>query len=343
MRVQLWIAFGLCVAACAARSWADGKAVAGEKYEHKTPVGLAKQKIPADNSLTAAKIELGKQLYFDPRLSRDNSVSCSSCHDPNKGWSNGDRFATGIGGQKGGRSAPTIINAAYQHFQFWDGRALAVEGQALGPIQNPIEMDMKLPDLEKKLNAIPGYREQFQQVFGGPATSESIAKAIAAFERTIVSGNAPYDRYKAGDKKALSEAAQRGMKVFFNSAHCSACHSGGNFSDGAFHNLGVGIKDKEPDLGRFAITKLEGDKGGFRTPTLREIARTAPYMHDGRLATLEEVVDYYDKGCEPNDQLDEELYPLKLTAEQKADLVTFLKEGLSSPDYPQVAPPKLPE
>jgi cytochrome c peroxidase len=319
------------------------QAAAGDKLPIDIPAGLRPLPIPEENPLTAVKIELGKQLYFDPRLSIDNTVSCASCHDPAKGWSNDERFATGIKGQKGGRSAPTIINSAYQDFQFWDGRAHRLEGQALGPIQNPIEMGMSLEELVVKLNKIPGYRQQFQSIYGTDVTSEGIAKAISSFERTVLSGDAPYDRFKAGDKSALSAAAQRGMDVFFNKAHCSACHQGPNFTDGAFHNLGVGINDPNPDLGRMAETKLLGDRGSFKTPTLREIARTAPYMHDGRFKTLEEVVEYYDKGCTPNPQLDEEIFHLKLTAEQKADLVTFLKEGLSSSKYPMVQAPKLPE
>lgn len=319
------------------------KSAANQPIELKPPLGLPKMRVPSDNPLTKEKIELGKQLYFDPRLSRDNTVSCASCHDPESGWSNGERFATGIGGQVGGRSAPTIINAAYQYFQFWDGRATHVEGQALGPIQNPIEMDLTLEELVEKLNKIEGYREQFQQVFGTDVTAENVAQAIAAFERTILSGNAPYDRYKAGDEDALSEEAKRGMEVFFNTANCSACHSGPHFTDGAFHNIGVGIADENADVGRYEHSKLLGDRGAFKTPTLREIAKTAPYMHDGRLATLEEVVEYYDKGGEPNPQLDEAIFPLELTDQQKKDLIVFLKEGLSSPDYPIVEPPPLPE
>jgi cytochrome c peroxidase len=306
------------------------------------PPGLKPLTIPEDNPQTAAKVELGKQLYFDQRLSRDNTIACASCHDPKKGWSNGARFATGVRGQVGGRSAPSIINAAYYPLQFWDGRAKELEGQALGPIQNPIEMDLTLEEVVAKLNKVEGYQQQFQKVFNSEVTAGGIAKAIAAFERTVLSGDAPYDRFKAGDKTALSEAAQRGMKVFFNKAHCSACHSGPSFSDAAFHNIGVGMESKEPDLGRFVVTKVEGDKGSFKTPTLREIGRTAPYMHDGRFPTLEEVVEYYDKGGHPNPQLDEEIFPLKFTAQDKADLVAFLKEGLSSETYPDVAPPKLP-
>jgi cytochrome c peroxidase len=269
-------------------------------------------------------------------------VSCASCHDPKKGWSNGEGVATGVRNQKGGRSAPTIINAAYSDLQFWDGRALALEGQALGPIQNPIEMDHKLEECVTKLNKIDGYRQQFQKVFGTDVTPDGIAKAISAFERTILSGDAPYDRFKNGDKSALSSAAQRGMKVFFGKGQCSSCHSGHSFSDFSFHNIGIGMEKEKPDLGRFEVTKVLGDKGSFKTPTLREIARSHPYMHDGRFATLAEVVDYYDKGAFNNPQLDEGIFPLKLTPAEKSDLVTFLTEGLASESYPDIAPPKLP-
>ncbi len=307
------------------------------------PLGLKKLIWPEDNKHTAEKVELGKQLYFDKRLSRDDTISCASCHDPKKGWSNGEAFATGVRGQKGGRSSPTIINSAYQDLQFWDGRAKALEGQALGPIQNPIEMDMPLDEVVAKLNKIEGYKKQFQKVFSTDVNADGIAKSLAAFERTVLSGGAPYDRFKAGDAKALSEPAQRGMKVFFNRGHCSACHVGPNFNDGAFHNVGVGMELEKPDIGREELSKLGGDRGAFKTPTLREIARTAPYMHNGKFKTLEEVVEYYDKGCFACETLDEEIYPLKLTAEEKTDLVTFLKEGLSSTKYPDVEPPKLPE
>ncbi len=316
---------------------------ADDKYEFKTPKGLKRMRIPRNNPLTADKIQLGKQLYFDPRLSSDNTMSCSSCHDPKRGWANGERFATGVRGQQGGRSVPTTINAGYQYFQFWDGRAKQLEGQALGPIENPIEMDMKLPDLIVKLNKIAGYKQQFQNVFGTDATPEGIANALASFERTVLSGNSPYDQYKAGNEAALSEAANRGRHLFFNKGHCSACHAGANFTDGGFHNIGVGMDSEEPDLGRFAVTKMEGDRGSFKTPTVREIHRTAPYMHDGSQATLEDVIEFYDKGGIANPQLDEEIFKLELTKQEKADLVTFLKEGLASPDYPDIEPPKLPQ
>jgi cytochrome c peroxidase len=307
------------------------------------PQGLPKIRYPKDNPPSEAKIALGKQLYFDPRMSLDNTISCATCHDPKKGWSNGEAVATGVGGLKGGRSSPTIINAAYGGLQFWDGRAASLEDQALGPIQNPIEMTMSLDKVVERLNKIEGYRKQFQDVFGTDVTSEGIAKAIAAYERTVLSGDAPYDRFKAGDKTALSESAQRGLALFTGKAHCSACHSGPNFTDNAFHNVGVSIDRENPDLGRIEISKLGGDRGAFKTPTLREIARTAPYMHDGSQATLEEVMKHYEKGGTPNPQLDEEIFPLKLTDQERTDLMTFLKEGLSSDSYPDHEPPKLPE
>jgi len=317
-----------------------------EGFQLDIPKGLEAMTIPRDNPLTEKKIELGKQLFFDTRLSADNTISCASCHDPEKGWSNAAAVATGIDGQKGGRSVPTIVNSGYSYFQFWDGRAKHVEGQALGPIQNPIEMGLTLDELEEKLTKIEGYRQQFEEVFGTQTVkSDDVAKAIGAFERTVLSGNAPYDRYVAGDKEALSEAAQRGMDVFFNAGVCSSCHSGPNFTDGAFHNIGVGMDQPEEkwDRGRFNVTKLGGDTGAFKTPTLREIDKTAPYMHDGSEKTLEDVVEYYNKGGTPNEYLDEEIFPLKLSDQQKKDLVIFLKEGLSSPDYPAIKPPKLPE
>jgi cytochrome c peroxidase len=307
------------------------------------PSGLKPIKYPKDNPPSKAKILLGKQLYFDGRLSSDDNVSCASCHDPAKGWSNGEAFATGVEGQQGGRSAPTVINTAYQYFQFWDGRAGSLEEQALGPIQNPIEMNMTLDAVVKKLQAIKGYRDQFQDVFGTDVNADGIGKAIAAYERTALSGDAPYDHYKAGDKAALSEAAERGRKLFFGKANCSACHAGSNFTDNGFHNIGVSWNAQPRDDGRFAISGLKGDTGAFKTPTLREIARTAPYMHDGSLATLEDVVDHYAEGGTKNPYLDEEIFLIKLEEKDKADLVAFMKEGLKSASYPNDKPPKLPE
>ena len=303
------------------------------------PAGLPPVSHPKDNPPTAEKISLGKQLFFDGRLSADNKVSCASCHDPAKGFSNGEQFATGVEGQKGGRNSPTIINSAYGKLQFWDGRAKNLEDQAMGPVQNPIEMKMTVEAVVAKLNAIEDYKKQFQQVFGSDVTSDGMAKAIAAYERTVLSGDAPFDKFKAGDKAALSEAAARGMKLFLGKANCSACHAGASFTDNSFHNIGV----LGTDEGRATINKSVGDKAAFKTPTLREIVRSAPYMHDGSMKTLEEVVAHYNKGGSPHPQLDEELFPLKLTEAEAADLVTFLKEGLASASYPAHTAPELPK
>ncbi len=310
------------------------------------PLGLPPVRHPDDNPPNEAKIALGKQLYFDKRLSRDMTISCATCHDPAKGWSNGTPVSLGVGGGKGGRNSPTVLNTAYGYFQFWDGRAGSLEEQALGPIANPVEMAMTLEEVVDRLNKIKGYRTQFQSVFGTDVTEEGIAKAIAAYERTVLTGDAPYDRFVNGDKDALSEAAQRGRELFFGKAHCSACHSGPNFTDNAFHNIGVGY-DVETgtmaDLGREEVSGLTGDRGAFKTPTLREIARTAPYIHDGSMETLKEVVEHYNKGGIPNPWLDEEIFPLNLSEQEQADLITFMVEGLAGNSYPDHKAPELPE
>lgn len=313
-------------------------------FEIHVPAGLDEIAHPEDNPVTEAKIKLGKALYFDKRLSEDRTISCATCHDPKKGWSDGRSTSAGVGGQLGGRNAPTIINSVYNKMQFWDGRASSLEEQALGPIQNPIEMKMTMDLALERLNEVPGYHAMFKEAFGDEKiTDERIGKAIAAYERTIVSGDAPYDKFKAGDKSALSESAQRGMKLFFGKAVCASCHTGPNFTDNAFHNVGIGMDKEDPDVGRYAISKLKGDTGSFKTPTLREIARSAPYMHDGSLKTLEEVVEHYNKGGVNNPYLDEEIFPLGLTDQEKKDLVTFMKEGLSSENYPDHEAPELPK
>ena len=246
------IAVGIALGSCALH--ADDNTV---------PKGLPSLSVPKDNLPSVEKIELGKQLYFDKRLSSDNTISCASCHDPKKGWSNGDSTAVGVGGQRGGRSAPTVVNAGYQKFQFWDGRAGSLEQQAVGPIANPIEMNLPLEQAVAKIAAIPGYAAQFQKVFGESVTADNLGKAIAAFERTVLSGDAPYDAARSGDESALSIQAWEGMQLFFGKAHCSSCHSGPNFTDNGFHNLGVNFAKEKSDLGRFEISKIEGDKGSF--------------------------------------------------------------------------------
>jgi len=316
-------------------------AAAAEPLPLEFPLGLDEEEvlIPSDNPITKEKVALGRSLYFDPRLSKDNTVSCATCHSPAFGFTDGQPVSTGIGGQKGGRSAPTVINRIFSKAQFWDGRAASLEEQAKGPITNPIEMGM--PDhatLVRKLNNIPGYRRWFQEVFGTDVTIDGIAKAIATFERTVLSGNSALDKHNDAIEGALSESAQRGLKLFKGDANCGKCHAGFNFTDEKFHNLGVSIDKPNPDLGLQQISKKAEDRGKFKTPTLRDIAATAPYMHDGSLATLEEVVDFYDKGGVANPQLDKEMKKLNLTDQQKRDLVALMK-AMSGEGWQNITPP----
>jgi cytochrome c peroxidase len=313
------------------------------------PLGLPPIIWPEDNPYTPEKRELGWLLYFDKRLSSDGTVACASCHAPAHAFGDAAPVSTGIKGQKGGRSAPTIINRAYSLAQFWDGRAATLEDQAKGPLANPLEMTSeKKSDAAHKacvdcLRAIPGYVQRFEKVFGTKdLTIDHVAQAIATFERTFLSGNAPYDKYEAGDKNAMTAEQVRGMKVFFDKAKCDRCHIGFNFTDGSYENIGIGMDKPKPDLGRFNVTGREEDKGAFKTPTLREIEHTAPYMHDGSLKTLEEVVEHYDKGGIKNPYLNKRMEPQKLTPQDKADLVAFLK-ALSGEGWQQIrAPSELP-
>ncbi|MGZ5552150.1 MAG: cytochrome-c peroxidase [Chthoniobacterales bacterium] len=297
--------------------------------------------IPADNPQTDAKINLGRQLYFDGRLSADNKISCATCHSPKTGWAGHEPTDTGIGGAVGDRNSGTIVNSGHMKFQFWDGRAASLEEQALGPIHNPVEMGESLDNIVRKLNDIPDYKRQFQEVFRSDVTTDGIAKAIAAFERTIVSGPAPYDRAAAGDKSAMSAEAMPGMQIFNGKGRCVTCHSGPFFSDQSFHNIGVGMNAAKPDIGREAVTKDPADRGKFKTPGLRNVANTYPYMHDGRTPTLEAVVEYYNSGGTPNPNLDPLMKPLGLTDAEKKDLVTFLKDALTGPE-PIISAPPLP-
>jgi cytochrome c peroxidase len=308
------------------------------------PLGLLPVQWPKDNPYSPAKAELGKLLYFDTRLSKDNTVSCATCHSPKFAYTDGLPVSAGIKGQKGGRSAPTVINRAYSLAQFWDGRAATLEEQAKGPIQNPIEMGESHESVIAKLRGIAGYRKLFKDVFGTEDfTIDHVAMAIATFERTVLSGNSPYDRYQAGNKTAMTPSQIRGLNVFLNKAKCDQCHEGINFTSNAYHNLGVGMDKPSPDEGRFGVTKNAADWGAFKTPTLRDIARTAPYMHDGSLKTLEEVVDFYDKGGTPNHNLDEKIKPLKLSDQDKKDLVAFM-HALNGEGWQKIQPPtKFPE
>ncbi|MFN0101918.1 MAG: cytochrome-c peroxidase [Bryobacteraceae bacterium] len=307
----------------------------GKAIEVSVPLGLPPLPVPDDNPLTAETVALGKKLFFDPRLSADNTVSCALCHSPEHGFSDGRKTAVGMRQQAGKRNAPTVLNAAYNTRQFWDGRAASLEEQAAGPITNPIEMSMADEECVERLMGDAEYRALFAKAFGeGAITMGKLQKAIAAYERTVISGNSPVDRFLyGGDKAALSEAAVRGLAIFMDrkKGNCSACHLVGTewalFTDGLFHNIGAGLnaEGELTDLGRFEQTKNEPDKGAFKTPSLRNVAQSGPYMHDGRLKTLREVVDFYAGGGSSNPYLDKQIRPLALTGKDREDLVAFLE------------------
>ena len=288
---------------------------------------LPKMQHPADNPWSKGKEDLGRMLYFDPRLSQSNWISCMTCHHPGLGWGDGLPRPNGHGQKELDRHSPTIINSGYFEAQFWDGRAKSLEEQALGPISSQVEMRQDLGELVKELNAIPGYVRLFKKVFPKEGINKiTIAKAIGTFERSVVSKNAPYDKYFAGDKSAMSSSALNGMRLFFGKAKCSICHNGPAFTDSQFHNIGV--KQHGPlkeDLGRYNVTKDDFDKGAFKTPGLRHITRSGPYMHDGSESTLEEVVEFYDRGGDVAENRSPFITPLGLTGSEKKDLVEFMK------------------
>jgi cytochrome c peroxidase len=297
--------------------------------------------MPPNNPQSSAKIMLGKQLYFDTRLSKDNTISCATCHDPALGWSDKGPTSKGIAGQMGGRRSPPVSNAAYIPLQFWDGRSPSLEDQAKGPIQNPIEMGNTHQAMIRTVADIPGYVEEFRRVFGeGPITVQQVADAIAAFERTVVTTDSKFDRYARGDHAALTKLEKQGLEVFNGKGHCSACHWGANFSDGRFHNLGVPAADpKNPDQGRYAVTKNPADMGAFKTPTMRDASLRAPYLHDGSEKTLESVIDFYNRGAGKDANLDPLMVPLGLTRLEKKALVAFIKALVSlNPEVAAVTP-----
>jgi cytochrome c peroxidase len=302
------------------------------------PLGLEEFWVPSKNPMTEEKIALGKKLFFDKNLSLDKTVSCASCHDPDKHWSNGLRYGVGVEGREGTRNVPSLLNVGYFRQYFWDGRAPTLETQVLGPMraENEMAMPSNVAILER-LYEDSEYAELFGAAFENGITISNLADALASFERTILSGNAPYDRYMAGDKDAMSAAAIRGLDVFLNRGKCNGCHVPPMFIDHSYYNLGVGMDKENPDLGRYHVFKMNRTKGKFKTPTVRDIAGTAPYMHDGSYQTLEEVVQLYDDGGIRNRYLSAEVpRRIQLTEQEKKDLVTFLVEGLTSdkPDRP---------
>lgn len=282
--------------------------------------------VPEDNPLTAEKAALGRRLFFDSVLSRDRILACASCHRPEHAFGDTLPVARGIDGRRGIRNAPPLVNRAWERSFFWDGQVASLEEQALHPIASPREMDLPLEALAPRLREDPTWVAGFEAAFPrevDPVSPEGVARALATYVRTLQAGDAPIDRFRAGDPEALSPAARRGRRLYFGRAGCARCHAGPTFADGRFHNTGVSWGS--PDPGRYRVTGREEDRGRFRTATLRELVRTAPYMHDGSLATLDDVVDFYDGGGTPNPFLSPRVRPLGLTAGEKDDLVAFLR------------------
>ena len=299
---------------------------------------------PANNQPTPERIELGKMLFFDPRLSRDGNQSCISCHSPSLGWSDGLAVSIAFQGKPMARSSPTIINIGYNPFLLWDGRKKELEEQVMGPMKDASIMNTDLDGFFKWLNTNQEYKERFAKAYPDePIGAGTLSKAIAAYERTIVSRNSPFDRWIAGDKQAMTAQQLRGLALFNdpNKGNCALCHTAPNFTDNNFHNLGlVSFGKDKPDVGRFAFKPVASLKGAFKTPTLRDIEFTAPYFHDGSAKTLMDVVEHYDKGGEVRTNLSPNIKPLHLSQTEKEDLVAFMR-ALSSPQL-QVTFPILP-
>ncbi|WP_263409772.1 cytochrome-c peroxidase [Terriglobus tenax] len=321
----------------------------GKPITIKPPLGLPAVPVPADNPVTAEGIALGRKLFYDKRLSSDNSLACAHCHDPKFYFTDGLRLSKGVKEQLGVRNAPTILNAAYMPFQFWDGRAISLEQQSIGPIANPVEMNNKTHDIFLgKLKGDPEYATLFRKAYGSKDINLlRVEKALASFERTLLSGGSAFDRFQyGGDSTALTPEQLRGLVVFMNPAagNCAACHTLGSkdslFTDGKFHNIGQGVKDEGDfnDVGRYHETKVETDKGAFKTPTLRNVAQTAPYMHDGSIKTLPEVVDFYAGQGNSNPYLDPEIRKIHLSPQDRRDLVEFLN-ALTGEMPPNSGPP----
>jgi len=303
------------------------------------PLGLPRIPWPADNSYSPARVELGKILFFDGRLSSNGVVSCAFCHEPGHAFAASAPLSKGVNGHLGVRHSPTLINRAWGKSQFWDGRAPTLESQVLVPVTNPDEMGMTMDGLVRKLQEIKGYGPLFAAAFGDSTiTFERIAKALATFERTIVSGNSAYDRYLAGDKSALTKQQKDGLDFFNKKGECAECHPGPNFTTEKFANLGVGMDRAHPDSGLEAVTKKRGDFGKFKIPSLRDVSQRSPYMHDGSIKTLGEVLEVYAKGGLPNPHLDTRLTPFYMDEQTKQDLLAFL-DSLNGEGWQNITPP----
>jgi cytochrome c peroxidase len=308
--------------------------------------GYELMRVPADNPMTQAKIDLGKMLYYDKRLSGDGSRACYSCHLKEHGLTDGKPTAVGAYDAKLPRASPTLWNIGFHQAYYWDGRSPSLERQAMAAWTGGNmgvtgkEGRPAAKDIAAKLNEIPGYKTAFQKAFGGPATPENMMQAVSTFERTIVANNSAWVKFRAGDEGALNDAAKRGWKIFSDKAKCTNCHDGLLLTDQEYHNVGIGMDAAKPDVGRFTVTKIEKDTGAFKTPTLIDVSKSAPYFHNGSVATLEEALDLMVKGGKKNKYLDTtNLKPARLTKAEKDDLLAFLR-ALDA-DYP-ISEPNLP-
>jgi cytochrome c peroxidase len=282
--------------------------------------------VPEDNPLTSGRVALGRRLFTDPILSRDRTMSCATCHDPALAFTDGRPVAIGIRGSEGKRNAPTLVNRAWGRSHFWDGRASSLEVQVTEPIGNPRELGLDMREAVRRLSQDVAYRQAFANVFGDAVNERNVARALASYVRTILSGDSPFDRYMSGDRRALPVDARRGLEVFRGKGNCTSCHVAPTFSDEQFHNTGVAWQNgRWQDGGRAGVTGNAADQGAFKTPTLREVARTGPYMHDGSLPTLEAVVDYYNRGGNRAPGQDPDIKPIRLTSDDRQALVAFLR------------------
>lgn len=297
---------------------------------------------PKGNKPNKARRTLGKILFFDPRLSGDGNMSCATCHNPALGWSDGLPTARGVKSKVLGRASPTIINTAYNTIQMWDGRKKTLEEQAMGPMEATVEMNMNTKKLFKWLNTNKTYIKLFHKAYPGEKiAAPTLSKAMATFERTVVSNNSNFDRWVKGNKRAMNKQQVRGFKIFATKAKCVVCHSAPNFTDNGFHNIGLASwGDKNPDMGRYAQRPLGLMKGAFKTPTLREIRRTAPYFHDGSATTLKDAIKHYAKGGVIKTNLSPNMEVIKLSNKDVDDIVAFL--GALSSSYNAVTLPELP-
>jgi len=303
------------------------------------PLGLPPIPWPEDNPYSPARAGLGKMLFFDGRLSSNGIVSCAFCHEPQHAFSASTTLSKGVNGKQGTRHAQTLINRAWGRSEFWDGRSPTLEAQVIVPVTNPDEMGMTAERVVQTLQGIKGYAPLFAAAFGDSTINfDRVSKAIATFERTIVSGNSAYDRYLVGDKSALSKQQKDGLDFFNRKGECAECHTGPDLTTEKFANLGIGMDLPNPDPGLEAVTKKRRDFGKFKIPTLRDLAHRAPYMHDGRFRTLGEVLDLYAKGGLPNPHLDSRLTPFYLDDETRQALLAFL-DSLNGEGWEKITPP----